>query len=77
MNGIADAGAATSARQDGAWLGPEVALQVSIWPSARIHPILGLAAGAHLVGVRGTVEGGRDVEAVGIWGGVNAAVAVR
>ena len=77
MNGIADGQTATGARQQGAWLGPELALQVSAWPRARVHPIIGLAVGAHLLGVRGTVEGGRDVEAVGFWGGVSAALAVR
>ena len=77
MNGIADATAATSSRQQGAWLGPEVALQVSAWARARVHPVLGVAAGTHLLGVRGTVENGPAVEAVGVWGAVSAAVAVR
>jgi len=77
MNGIADDQNATAARQQGAWLGPELALQVSVWPRGRVHPIVGLAVGTHLLGVRGTVDGGRDVEAVGFWGGVSAALAVR
>lgn len=77
MNGLADGRTATASHQEGAWLGPEVVLQVSAWPRARVHPILGVAAGAHLLGVRGTVENGRDVEAVGFWGGISAAVAVR
>lgn len=77
MNGIADGTAATASRQRGVWLGPEVVLQVGLWPRARVYPIVGLAAGWHLVGVRGTVDGGRDVEAVGPWAGISAAVAVR
>jgi len=77
MNGIADGTSATGAHQQGVWLGPEVVLQVSAWARARVHPILGLAGGAHLLGVRGTVDNGRDVEAVGLWGGISAAVAVR
>jgi len=77
MNGIADGTAATPFLQQGAWLGPELALQVSAWARARVHPVLGVAVGTHLLGVRGTVENGHDVEAVGIWGGVSAAVAVR
>ena len=77
MNGIADGKVATGARQAGIWLGPEVVLQVSVWPGARVHPIVGVAAGAHLLGVRGTVNQDRDVEAVGFWGGLSAAVAVR
>jgi hypothetical protein len=77
MNGIADGAAAMASHQQGAWLGPEVVLQISAWPRARIHPVLGLSAGAHLLGVRGTVNNGSDVEAVGVWGGVSAAVAIR
>ena len=77
MSGIADGTAAAGSRQQGVWLGPEVGLHVSVWPRARVHPVLGITAGAHVVGVRGTVAEGRDVEAVGFWGGVNAAVAVR
>ncbi len=77
MNGIADSAAAMASRQQGVWLGPELALQLSAWPRARIHPVVGLSAGAHLLGVRGTVNNGSDVEAVGVWGGVNAALAIR
>jgi hypothetical protein len=77
MNGIPTGTAATGTRQQGTWLGPEVVLQVTAWPSARVHPIVGVAAGAHLLGVRGTVNEGRDVEAVGLWGGINVAIAVR
>jgi len=77
MNGIADGTAATGLHQQGFWLGPEVALEVSAWARARVHPVLGVAAGTHLLGVRGTVENGTDVQAVGIWGAVSAAVAVR
>ena len=77
MNGIADGTTATAAHQQGVWLGPEVTLQVSAWERARVHPIVGVSAGAHLLGVRGTVNDGRDVEAVGMWAGVSAAVAVR
>ena len=77
MNGIPAGTAATGIRQQGVWLGPEVALQVTAWPSARVHPVVGVAAGAHLLGVRGTVNQGRDVEAVGLWGGINLAMAVR
>ena len=77
MNGIADGSAATPSHQQGVWLGPEVVLQVTALARARIHPVLGVSAGVHLVGVRGTVSSGRDVEAVGLWGSINAAVAVR
>jgi hypothetical protein len=77
MNGIADGMTATGFHQQGVWLGPELSLEASAWARARVHPILGVAAGIHLLGVRGTVDNGSDVEAVGIWGAVSAAVAVR
>lgn len=77
MNGVADGTTATGAGQRGVWLGPEVTLELSLWPGARVHPTVGVAAGWHLVGVRGTVDDGRDVRATGPWGGVSAAVAVR
>jgi len=77
MNGIADGTAATAFHQQGIWLGPEVALQVSAWARARVHPVVGVAVGTHVLGVRGTVDNGPAVEAVGIWGAVSAAVAVR
>jgi hypothetical protein len=77
MNGIADGMAATGARQRGIWLGPEVALHLALWPGARVHPILGLTAGTHVLGVRGTVNEGADVKAIGLWGGFSVAVAMR
>ena len=77
MNGIADGTLATPSHRQGVWLGPEVALQVTALARARIHPVLGVSAGVHVVGVRGTVNVGRDVEAAGLWGGITAAVAVR
>ena len=39
MNGIADGTAATGAHQQGVWLGPELALQISAWPRARVLTI--------------------------------------
>lgn len=78
MNGIATGtSASTGSREQGMWLGPELTLQVSAWARARVHPVLAVAVGAHVLGVRGTVDNGDDVKAIGIWGGVSAAVAVR
>jgi hypothetical protein len=77
MSGIAADQTAAGSRQQGAWLGPELTLQVSLWARARLHPIVALAGGAHLLGVRGTVHGDRDVEAVGFWGRLSAGLAVR
>jgi hypothetical protein len=64
MNGTSAAATVAGSHQQGVWLGPELMLQVSAWAASRVHPVLALSAGAHLVGVRGTVGGGRDVEAV-------------
>jgi hypothetical protein len=77
MNGVAAGTGAMGSRQEGAWIGPELSFQLTAWPRARVHPVLGVAAGAHLVGVRGTVDADRDVEAVGFWGGLSAALTLR
>ena len=77
MNGVAADGATTGTRQQGAWLGPELAVELSAWPRARVHPLLSLAVGAHVVGVRGTVNGGRDVKATSLWSGLSLGVAVQ
>jgi hypothetical protein len=77
MSGVAGDGATTGTRQEGAWLGPELAVELSAWPRARVHPVFALSVGAHLVGVRGTVDGGRDVMATALWGGLSLGVAVR
>ena len=77
MNGTAAGTAAISSHQQGLWLGPELQLQVSAWARARIHPVLGVSAGAYLVGVRGTIDGDRDVEAVRFWAGITAGLALR
>lgn len=77
MKGIPAGNAAVGSHQQGAWLGPELAVQMSVWPRAPVHPVLAIGVGAHLVGVRGTVNGGPDVEAVGFWGALSAGAAVR
>jgi hypothetical protein len=78
MNGTASGPDAAGARARGPWLGPELMLQVAGWAHARVHPVLALSTGVHLVGVRGTVGGGgRDVEAVGWWAAASAGVVLR
>jgi len=77
MNGTPAGTAATGSHQQGPWLGPELLLQVSAWASERVHPVLGVSAGAYLVGVRGTIDGDRAVEAVRFWGGISAGLALR
>jgi hypothetical protein len=77
MSGVPGDGATSGTRQEGAWVGPELAVELSAWPHARVHPVLSLAVGAHLVGLRGTVDGGRDVRATSLWSGLSLGAAVR
>jgi len=77
MSGVAGDAMTTGYREAGAWVGPEVAVELSAWSHARVHPVLALSAGAHVVGVRGTVSGGRDVMATSVWGGLGLGAAVR
>ncbi len=64
-------------QRQGAWAGPELAVELSAWPRARVHPLLSFSVGAHIFGVRGTVDGGRDVLATGVWSSLSLGVAVR
>jgi hypothetical protein len=77
MSGVATSARTTGQREDGAWGGPELAIECSAWPRAHVQPLLSLSVGAHILGVRGTVNGGRDVMATGFWGGLSVGAAVR
>jgi hypothetical protein len=77
MSGVAGSAATTGYREQGAWIGPELALELSAWPRARVHPLISLSVGAHILGVRGTVSGGRDVMATALWSGLSLGAAVR
>ena len=77
MNGVPRDSATMGTRQGGAWVGPELVVELSAWPRARVHPMLSLSVGAHLVGVKGTVNGGRDVMATALWSALSLGVAVR
>jgi hypothetical protein len=77
MNGVAASTGNIGSGERGAWFGPEAAFELGVWPRARIHPVLALRAGTHIVGVRGTVSEGRDVEDTAIWGGLSLGLAVR
>lgn len=78
MNGAAGGPAATGTKEQGAWLGPELTLQVGGWAYARVHPVLSLSTGIHLIGVRGTVGGGGgDVDATGWWATGSAGIVLR
>lgn len=77
MNGVAGSAATTGDRQQGVWAGPELAVELSAWPRARVHPLLCLSVGAHIFGVRGTVNGGRDILATGLWSALSLGAAFR
>ena len=77
MNGVASSAATTGSREQGAWFGPELAVELDAWPRARVHPMLEVSTGVHVVGVKGTVSQGRDIEATAIWGGLSLGIAVR
>jgi len=77
LSGAAANTATTGARERGFWGGPELALELSAWPHSRVHPLLSFSVGAHMFGVRGTVAGGRDVLATGVWSGLGLGAALR
>jgi hypothetical protein len=77
MNGVAGSAATTGDRQQGVWAGPELALELSAWPRAHVHPLLCLSAGAHIVGITGTVNGGRDILVTGVWSALSLGAAFR
>ena len=77
LSGVAGSAATTGTRELGAWAGPELAVELSAWPHARVHPLLSFSVGAHIFGVRGTVNGGRDILATGVWSGLSLGAAVR
>ncbi len=77
MSGVGGDTATTGYRQRGVWLGPELAVECAAWPRARVHPLLSLSLGAHLVGVRGTVDDGRDVMVTAVWSALSLGAAVR
>jgi hypothetical protein len=56
--------------QAGPWLGPDVGLEFVIWPHGAVHATVGLSAGAALLGVRGQVEGGDNVDVLGAWSAI-------
>jgi hypothetical protein len=77
MSGVAASAATTGDHQQGVWAGPELALELSAWPRAHVHPLLAFSVGAHIFGVRGTVNGGRDIMATGLWSALSIGAAVR
>jgi hypothetical protein len=77
LSGVATGAATTGYHEAGAWGGPELAVECAAWPRAHVHPVLSLSLGAHILGVRGTVNAGHDILATGLWGGLGLGVAVR
>ena len=77
MSGVSSGETTSGTRQNGVWAGPELSLECAPWPRARIHPLASVSLGVHMLGVRGTVNQGRDVMATGIWSGVSVGAALR
>ena len=77
MSGVSASGATTGGREQGSWAGPELLVELAAWSRARIHPLLSLSLGADVLGVRGTVNGARDVKVTGVWGSLSVGVALR
>jgi hypothetical protein len=77
MSGVSSGETTSGSRQNGMWAGPELSLDCAPWPRARIHPLLSLSVGAHLIGVRGTVNQGRDVMATSVWSSLSVGAALR
>jgi hypothetical protein len=77
MSGVSSGETTSGSLQSGVWAGPELSLDCALWPRARIHPLLSVSLGAHIVGVRGTVDNGRDVMATSIWSSVSVGAALR
>jgi hypothetical protein len=77
MSGVAGSSTTTGYREEGPWCGPELAAEAAAWPRAHVHPVLSLSTGMHVLGVRGTVNQGRDILVTGLWAGLSLAVAVQ
>jgi hypothetical protein len=77
MSGVSASGATIGGREQGVWAGPELLVELSAWPRARVHPLLSLSLGASVLGVRGTVNGARDVDLTGVWSSLSVGVALR
>ncbi|MEP7048950.1 MAG: hypothetical protein ABJB12_01295 [Pseudomonadota bacterium] len=77
LSGVAGSSRSTGGQQQAPWAGPELSLELSAWPRARVHPLLCFSVGAHIFGVRGMVNGGQDVTATGLWGGLSLGAAIR
>jgi hypothetical protein len=77
MRGVSSTETTSGSGQNGVWAGPELSFECAPWPRARIHPVLSVSLGAHAVGVRGTVNKGRDVMATSIWSSFSVGAALR
>ena len=77
MSGVAESSATTGYRQAGPWGGPQLAIEAAAWPRAHVHPVLAISSGVDILGVRGTVNEGRDILVTGLWGGLSLGLAVQ
>jgi hypothetical protein len=73
LEGVPAVGA-TGHVQDGPWLGPVVGLEFVIGPHGAVHATVALSAGAGLLGVRGQVDGGDNVDVLGAWSAVTLGI---
>ena len=53
--------------QSGSWLGPELGVAATLFPSAAVHATVALSTGVMLLGVRGEVAGDSNVNLAGPW----------
>jgi hypothetical protein len=67
---------ATGLVESGIWTGPGGGVDVEFWPDALVHASLGIAGGATLLGVRGTVVGEDAVAVSGAWGALSLGVGI-
>jgi len=51
--------------------GRRLGFELAAWSHARVHPVLAISLGAHVFGVRGRVDDGRDIKATGLWSGLS------
>jgi hypothetical protein len=61
----------------GGWIGPELAVDLELFPGARVHPVISQTIGWAVLGVDGIVPGDRDIRASGPWFGFTVGLALN
>jgi hypothetical protein len=62
--------------QNGVWLGPDIGIDFVFGQRGVLPVTAGLATGDALVGVRGQVQGDRDVGVLGLWMALTLGLAI-